>query len=94
MADIANPFYLIAPWLERYLPRKAVMTRMDALVDQIMNLLKAKRTDPGDDMMTFMPKDPEMTDENHRDNMVVLLIAGHVSWPSMKPYVSPFEQVS
>lgn len=84
MSDIANPLYLIAPWLERYLPRKAVMARMDALVNQFMDLLKAKHTDPGDDVMTFMLKDPEMTDENHRDNMVVLFIAGHVSW-SMNP---------
>ena len=35
---------------------------------------------PGDDVMTYMLKDPEMTDEHHRDNMVVLFIAGHVSF--------------
>jgi cytochrome P450 len=79
MSDIANPLYLIAPWLEKVFPRKAVLTRMDSLVDQFMALLKAKRNDPGDDVMTFMLKDPEMTDEHHRDNMVVLFIAGHVS---------------
>lgn len=86
MADIANPLYLIAPWLEKLFPRKAVLTRMDSLVDQFMDLLKAKRNDPGDDLMTLMLKNPEMTDENRRDNMVVLFIAGHVSRHFMTSY--------
>ncbi|KAH7927491.1 cytochrome P450 [Leucogyrophana mollusca] len=77
MHDIANPIYLIAPWLERIVPRKEVVNRMDSLVDKFKQLLQAKKDEPGDDMMTLMLKDPEMSDEELRDNMVVLFIAGH-----------------
>ncbi|EGO00251.1 hypothetical protein SERLA73DRAFT_135995 [Serpula lacrymans var. lacrymans S7.3] len=77
MHDIANPLYLIAPFLERIFPRKKVIDRMDSLVNRFKKLLLDKRTDPGDDMMTFMLKDPEMSDTELRDNIVVLFIAGH-----------------
>ena len=80
MSAIANPLYLIMPWMEKVFPRKAVLKRMDNLVERFTEMLKAKRNDPGDDVMTYMLKDPEMTDEHHRDNMVVLFIAGHVSF--------------
>lgn len=79
MHDIANPLYLIMPFLEKIFPRKEVIKRMDNLVDKFMMLLRAKRSDPGDDMMTFMLKEPTMSEEELRDNMVVLFIAGHVS---------------
>jgi cytochrome P450 len=79
MHDIANPLYLIMPFLEKVFPRKGVIKRMDNLVDKFRMLLQAKRNDPGDDMMTFMLKEPTMSEEELRDNMVVLFIAGHVS---------------
>lgn len=77
MHDIANPLYLIMPFLEKVFPRKEVIKRMDNLVDKFRMLLQAKRNDPGDDMMTFMLKEPTMSEEELRDNMVVLFIAGH-----------------
>ncbi|KAG0703250.1 cytochrome P450 [Suillus ampliporus] len=77
MHDIANPLYLIMPFLEKVFPRKEVIKRMDNLVDKFKLLLQAKRNDPGDDMMTFMLKEPTMSEEELRDNMVVLFIAGH-----------------
>lgn len=77
MHDIANPLYLIMPFLEKVFPRKEVIKRMDSLVEKFKMLLQAKRNDPGDDMMTFMLKEPTMSEEELRDNMVVLFIAGH-----------------
>jgi cytochrome P450 len=77
MHDIANPLYLIMPFLEKVFPRKEVIKRMDSLVDKFRTLLQTKRNDPGDDMMTFMLKEPKMSEEELRDNMVVLFIAGH-----------------
>ena len=90
MSAIANPLYLIMPWMEKVFPRKAVLKRMDNLVERFTEMLKAKRNDPGDDVMTYMLKDPEMTDEHHRDNMVVLFIAGHVSFLLLL-LLQPFE---
>ncbi|KAG2032475.1 cytochrome P450 [Suillus americanus] len=77
MQDIANPLYLIMPFLEKVFPRKEVIKRMDNLVDKFKMLLQEKRNNPGDDMMTFMLKEPSMSEEELRDNMVVLFIAGH-----------------
>jgi len=79
MHDIANPLYLIMPFLEKVFPRKGVIKRMENLVNNFKMLLREKRSDPGDDMMTLMLKEPTMSEEELRDNMVVLFIAGHVS---------------
>lgn len=78
MYGIANPFYLLLPFLERWLPRKTLLSRMHALVGQFQTLLEEKKKNPGDDMMTGMLKEPDFTDEEYRDNMVLLFIAGHV----------------
>ncbi|KAJ7730762.1 hypothetical protein B0H16DRAFT_1733617 [Mycena metata] len=44
MRGIANPIYLIAPLLERLIPRIALLNRIDTLIKQFVVLLKTKRT--------------------------------------------------
>ncbi|KAJ7680009.1 cytochrome P450 [Mycena rosella] len=51
MAGIANPIYLIAPTL---------IDRIDTLIEQFVALLKAKQNSPGDDMMSYMLRDPDI----------------------------------
>ncbi|KAK0460186.1 cytochrome P450 [Desarmillaria tabescens] len=77
MGEIADPLYLIFPWMERTFPRRKLMCRIDTLVDSFMKLLTDKKVDPGDDMMTFMLKDPAMSHRELRDNMITLFIGGH-----------------
>ncbi|KAG7442313.1 cytochrome P450 [Guyanagaster necrorhizus] len=77
MAAIADPIYLIFPWMERTFPRKKLIRRIDTLVERFMRLLTDKKNNPGDDMMTFMLKDPAMSHKELRDNMIVLFIGGH-----------------
>ncbi|KAG7442315.1 cytochrome P450 [Guyanagaster necrorhizus] len=77
MAEIANPMYVIFPWMECVFPRKKLIRRIDTLVDKFMQLLTDKKVNPGDDMMTFMLKDPAMSHRELRDNMITLFIAGH-----------------
>ncbi|KAL0577418.1 hypothetical protein V5O48_004584 [Marasmius crinis-equi] len=77
MEAIADPMYLIFPRLERTLPRRGLISRIDNLVNDFMALLNAKQADPGDDMMTYMLRDPAMSFEELRDNMIVLFIGGH-----------------
>ncbi|KAF5342789.1 hypothetical protein D9758_017117 [Tetrapyrgos nigripes] len=79
MAKIAAPLYLLFPWMEQLVPRKRLICRIDNLASKFMNLLEHKRDSPGDDMMTYMLKDPGMTLKELRDNMIVLFIGGHVS---------------
>ncbi|CAK5269981.1 unnamed protein product [Mycena citricolor] len=77
MSGIAEPLYLIAPILERLVPRRALIKRIDTLIEHFVALLRAKQNSPGDDMMSYMLKDPEMTDLELRDNMILLFISGH-----------------
>ncbi|KAH7921652.1 cytochrome P450 [Leucogyrophana mollusca] len=77
MHDIAQPLYLIAPLLERVVPRKKVIWRMDRLIRGFEELLEAKRSDPGDDIMTAMLKHPDLSPTQLRDNMASLFLAGH-----------------
>lgn len=79
MSGIANPIYLIAPLLERLLPRTKLIKRIDTLIEQFVALLKAKQNSPGDDMMSYMLRDPDMSQKELRDNMILLFISGHVS---------------
>ncbi|KAK0438636.1 cytochrome P450 [Armillaria borealis] len=79
MAAIANPIYLIFPWMERTFVRKKLIHRIDTLTERFMQLLTDKKENPGDDMMTFMLKDPAMSHRELRDNMITLFIGGHDS---------------
>jgi cytochrome P450 len=78
MAGIADPLYLIAPVLEHLLPRRALIKRIDTLVEHFVALLRAKQNSPGDDIMSYMLKDPDMSQQELRDNMILLFISGHV----------------
>ncbi|KAJ7503288.1 cytochrome P450 [Mycena galericulata] len=77
MSGIANPVYLIAPFLERLAPRTVLLRRIDTLTEQFVALLKAKQNSPGDDMMSYMLRDPDMSQKELRDNMILLFISGH-----------------
>ncbi|KAJ7765863.1 cytochrome P450 [Mycena maculata] len=77
MSGIANPVYLIAPVLERLVPRTTLLNRIDTLIEQFVALLKAKQNSPGDDMMSYMLRDPDMSQKELRDNMILLFISGH-----------------
>lgn len=78
MHGIANPIYLVAPFLERVFPRRSLRHRMDVLSDRFRDILGEKRGSPGADMMTFMLQDVNINEKELRDNMVLLFIAGHV----------------
>jgi cytochrome P450 len=79
MSGIANPIYLIAPLLERLIPW-TTLKRIDTLIEHFVALLKAKQHSPGDDMMSYMLRDPDMSQKELRDNMILLFISGHVSF--------------
>ncbi|KIJ98494.1 hypothetical protein K443DRAFT_133396 [Laccaria amethystina LaAM-08-1] len=77
MDSIASPLFLVFPKLETWFPRKHVIRKIDDLVKDFGQLLEDKKQRPGNDMLTYMIEEPEMTDEEFRDNMVVFFIAGH-----------------
>jgi cytochrome P450 len=80
MRDAADPLYIVLPFLDRWFPRKEVIRRMEALVTKFQGLLEEKKAAPGEDIMTFMLGREDMQEVELRDNMVVLFIAGHVSY--------------
>ncbi|KAI0083059.1 cytochrome P450 [Irpex rosettiformis] len=77
MHAIANPLYLIMPFLERVVPRHSLKKRMDILAERFGEILVEKRETPGPDMLTNMLQDVHLTDGELRDNMLLLFIAGH-----------------
>lgn len=77
MESIASPLFLVFPKLESWFPRKQVIRKIDDLVKDFGKILEDKKQRPGNDMLTYMLEEPEMTDEEFRDNMVVFFIAGH-----------------
>lgn len=77
MHEIANPVYLVMPVLERIFPRRRIIRRIENLVDDFDKLLERKRLDPGEDIMTFLLREPNMTHTELRNNMVLLFMAGH-----------------
>ncbi|TBU22528.1 cytochrome P450 [Dichomitus squalens] len=77
MTAIANPLYVVFPILERWLPRRAVRGLVDAFVSDLCQILEEKRKTPGDDVITYMFQDPNMTEIEYRDNCIVMFVAGH-----------------
>ncbi|KAH8822870.1 cytochrome P450 [Flagelloscypha sp. PMI_526] len=62
MHDIANPLYLISPFLEKLLPRRIRKKQDDA---------------GGNDILSYLISDSTISETELRDNMVLLFIAGH-----------------
>ncbi len=79
MAAISSPAYIFLPALERWLPRPAVRDMVDSLVEEFRVLLQKKRDHPGNDMITYMLENPEMSETELRDNVIVTFMGGHVS---------------
>ncbi|EJF58701.1 cytochrome P450 [Dichomitus squalens LYAD-421 SS1] len=77
MKAISSPPYIFIPSLERWLPRTKVRALVDDLVEDFRLLLAQKRDDPGNDMITYMFEDPEMTETEFRDNVIVTFMGGH-----------------
>ncbi|PCH41955.1 cytochrome P450 [Wolfiporia cocos MD-104 SS10] len=79
MSAISSPLYVFVGSLEQLLPRHKVRREVDALVDKFFAILAAKKTNPGNDIITFMLEEPNMTDQELRDNIVILFMAAHDS---------------
>ncbi len=82
MAAIASPAYVAFPSLERWLPRRAVRAMVDDFIGDFCTILDEKRRNPGNDVITYMFQEPEMTQDDFRDNTIVLFIGGHVRVPA------------
>ncbi|RPD65776.1 cytochrome P450 [Lentinus tigrinus ALCF2SS1-7] len=77
MAAIANPAYVVLPVLERWLPRRQVQKMIDSFVEDLCKIMDEKRKNPGNDVLTYMFQEPDMTEVEYRDNCIVMFVAGH-----------------
>ncbi|KAH7930351.1 cytochrome P450 [Leucogyrophana mollusca] len=77
MRDVASPLYLVFPSLEQLWPRTKVASLMENLISGFEQALREKVENPGDDIMTYMVRHPEMSAKELRDNMATLFLAGH-----------------
>ena len=78
MSAIASPAYVVLPSLERWIPRYGVRKMVDSFVEDFCSLVQEKRNHPGNDVLTYMFQEPEMTEAEFRDNSIVTFIGGHV----------------
>ncbi|EGO03908.1 hypothetical protein SERLA73DRAFT_69726 [Serpula lacrymans var. lacrymans S7.3] len=72
-----DPLYLALPIFEKIITRKHAFELVETLKKRLVDMLLAKRMDPGDDIVSFLLRDPSLTVEELRDNLSTLLIAGH-----------------
>ena len=79
MHAIADPVYVALPILERWAPRRRVQKMVDSFVSDLCKILDEKKHNPGNDVITYMFQEPEMTELEYRDNTIVMFVAGHVS---------------
>ena len=79
MTAISDPLYIFLPMLEWLIPRHEVRRKIDNLLEKFGQLLAKKQKDPGNDVITYMWEEPDMTETEMRDSVVVTFIAGHVS---------------
>lgn len=78
MHGIAEPLYLIMPFLERLAPRRSLHKRIDTFADDLQQILREQKASAGINMLTNMLRDVQLTDRELRDNMLLLFISGHV----------------
>ena len=78
MSAIASPAYIFIPTLEKWLPRRKVKQDIQDLRNEFKKIVEFKKENSGNDMITFMLQEPEFTDIEHLDNVVVLFMGGHV----------------
>ena len=79
MHAIADPVNVALPILERWAPRRRVQKMVDSFVSDLCTILDEKKHNPGNDVITYMFEEPEMTELEYRDNTIVMFVAGHVS---------------
>ncbi|KAJ7764677.1 hypothetical protein B0H14DRAFT_3593332 [Mycena olivaceomarginata] len=77
MCRIADPIYLIVPFLKKIIPMKMLLRRINNLMEQFLALLKAKEEAPEDDMMLYMLRNPNMSQRKLHNNMILLFISSH-----------------
>jgi cytochrome P450 len=81
---LTQPAYMFVPLLEKVWPRREVESEMKKLRSFFSEVLQHKRKSSGDDVISAMLQEPAFTETDFLDNMVVLFIAGHVSFPNLR----------
>ncbi|KAG6855941.1 hypothetical protein H0H87_009134 [Tephrocybe sp. NHM501043] len=77
MSRIATPTRLIFPFLDDWLPRRAVIDDVNALNARYDSLLQMKRQDLGQDLLSYLLEDSSLSNEELRSNLAILFSAGH-----------------
>lgn len=72
--------YVFLPFLDKYFPRRDVEREAQNLRKIFGQIIEYKRTHLADDLISHMIANPEFSDSELLDNVVVLFVAGHVSY--------------
>ncbi|KAJ6476930.1 cytochrome P450 4F5 [Mycena sanguinolenta] len=77
MSRIGTPVTLMFPVLDTVLPRKIAINDLNALNARYDNLLAEKRSDLGQDILSYLLEDTSLSHEELRSNLAILFSAGH-----------------
>jgi hypothetical protein len=79
MHRIVDPIYLVVLFLKKIILMKMLLRIINNLMEQFLVLLKAKEEAPEDNMMPYMLCNPNISQKELHNNMILLFISGYVS---------------
>jgi hypothetical protein len=79
IAGLTAPPYIFLPFLDKYFPRRNLVDDTRHMRAFFLNLIKEKRTNPSNDLISAMLAEPSFSEQDVLDNVSVFFVAGHVS---------------
>ena len=79
MEGLTAPPYIFMPFLDKYFPRKSLVNDAQYLRGFFSNLIKEKKTNPSNDVISLMTAEPSFSEKDVLDNVSLFFMAGHVS---------------
>ncbi|KXN87718.1 Cytochrome P450 4F12 [Leucoagaricus sp. SymC.cos] len=77
MTGLTAPPYIFLPFLDKYFPRRSLVNDTEYLRGLFSNLIKEKKTNPGNDLISLMLAEPSFSEQDVLDNVSVFFVAGH-----------------
>ncbi|PFH47747.1 hypothetical protein AMATHDRAFT_151389 [Amanita thiersii Skay4041] len=77
LADVSHPLYVAFPALERLLPRRNLISRIDWFNGMLGQIFEEKRKEPAEDFLSYILDSEHLSEEECRDGVVAMFMAGH-----------------
>jgi cytochrome P450 len=78
MSAIANPVYLLLPFMEKMVPRPQIHKEIAVIHSAFDDLINRRRTNKGSDLISLLLEDETLSHDEVRENAITFFIASHV----------------